>query len=61
MVQGALKHLRNAVVVLLLLIGVGTIGYMIIEGWNVTDSLYMVIITITTTGFEEVHPIIRRW
>lgn len=57
MVQSALKQLRNAVVVLFLLIGTGTIGYMIIEGWNVTDSLYMVIITITTTGFEEVHPL----
>ncbi len=57
MVQSALKQLRNAVVVLLLLIGTGTIGYMIIEGWNVTDALYMVIITITTTGFEEVHPL----
>ena len=42
---------------LLLLIAVGTFGFMLIEGWNVTDSLYMVIITITTTGFEEVHPL----
>jgi voltage-gated potassium channel len=57
MVQGALKHLRNAIVMLLLLIAVGTFGFMLIEGWNVTDSLYMVIITITTTGFEEVHPL----
>jgi voltage-gated potassium channel len=57
MALGALKHLRNAIVLLLLLIGLGTIGFMIIEGWNVTDSLYMVIITITTTGFEEVHPL----
>ena len=55
--MGALKHLRNAIVLLLLLMGLGTIGYMIIEGWNITDSLYMVIITITTTGFEEVHPL----
>lgn len=58
MVQSALKQLRNAVVVLLLLIGTGTIGYMIIEGWNVTEALYMVIITIITTGFEEVHPLL---
>lgn len=57
MVQGALKHLKNAIVMLLLLISIGTIGFMLIEGWDVTDSLYMVIITITTTGFEEVHPL----
>ena len=57
MVQGALKHLRNAFIVLLLLICIGTAGYMLIEGWNLRDALYMVIITITTTGFEEVHPL----
>jgi voltage-gated potassium channel len=57
MVQGALKHLRNAIIVLLLLICIGTTGYMLIEGWNLRDSIYMVIITITTTGFKEVHPL----
>ena len=30
---------------------------MIIEGWGILDSLYMTIISITTTGFEEVHPL----
>ncbi len=33
----------------------GTIGYMIIEGWNFRDSLYMTVITITTVGYGEVH------
>jgi len=28
---------------------------MLIEGWNFPDSLYMTIITITTTRFEEIH------
>ena len=35
----------------------GTIGYMVIEGWSFHDSLYMTIITITTVGFGEVHPL----
>jgi len=35
----------------------GSIGYMIIENWSFFDSLYMTIITITTTGFREVNPL----
>ncbi len=49
------KNLRNAILVLFLIILTGTSGFMLIEGWNFPDSLYMTIITITTTGFEEVH------
>jgi len=55
MIGKSFKHLRNAILVLFLIIFVGTSGFMLIEGWNFPDSLYMTIITITTTGFEEVH------
>jgi len=48
-------NFRNAILVLVFIIITGTSGFMLIEGWNVADSLYMTIITITTTGFEEVH------
>jgi voltage-gated potassium channel len=57
MLTDAVKHLRNAVLFLTSLIVVGTAGYIIIEGWNIEDALYMVIITITTTGYGEVHPL----
>lgn len=33
----------------------GTGGYMVIEGWSLLDAIYMTVITMTTTGFEEVH------
>lgn len=33
----------------------GTIGYMLLEGWDWFDSLYMTIITITTVGYGEVR------
>jgi len=40
-----------------LLVVFGSIGYYVIEGWNVTDSIFMTIITITTVGFGQVHPL----
>jgi voltage-gated potassium channel len=35
----------------------GTIGYSLIEGWEIVDSLYMTIITLSTTGFKEFRPL----
>ena len=35
---------------------VGTVGYILIEGWSLLDALYMTITTIFTVGFNEVHP-----
>ena len=35
----------------------GTIGYSIIEGWTLFDSLYMTVITLSTIGYQEVRPL----
>jgi voltage-gated potassium channel len=46
----------------LLLAGVvvcGTLGYVAIERWSVWDALYMTIISVTTAGYREVHPMSR--
>jgi voltage-gated potassium channel len=40
-----------------LLVGVGTAGYMLLERWGWLDALFMTVTTITTVGFEEVHPL----
>lgn len=36
---------------------VGTIGYVVIEGWSLVDALYMTVITAATVGFSEVNPL----
>ncbi len=36
---------------------IGTLGYVIIEGWTILDALYMTAITLTTVGFGEVRPL----
>ncbi len=42
---------------LLLLLVAGTVGFIVIEGWSLLDGLYMTVITLTTIGFAEVHPL----
>ena len=44
------------VVLLAVLVG-GTIGYVVIEGWDVWDALYMTVTTVATVGYREVHPL----
>lgn len=42
---------------IVLLIIAGTSGYMLLEGWRFIESIYMVIITLSTVGFMEVKPL----
>jgi voltage-gated potassium channel len=36
---------------------VGVLGYSRIEGWPLFDSLFMTVITLTTVGYGETHPL----
>ena len=49
------KKLILAIALLVFINAFGVLGYMIIEGWNFRDSLFMTVITITTVGYGEVH------
>jgi voltage-gated potassium channel len=51
------RNLIFATIMLILIISMGTVGYMILEKWNFLDSLYMTVITLTTVGFGEIHPV----
>lgn len=35
----------------------GTLGYVVVEGWSVWDSLFMTVISVTTVGYREIHPL----
>jgi voltage-gated potassium channel len=53
----ALRHLRKIGLLLVLVMAAGTAGYHFIEGWSWFDGFYMVITTLTTIGYQEVHPL----
>ncbi len=40
-----------------MVIAVGTLGYVAIEGWHPWDAFYMTVTTVATVGFREVHPL----
>lgn len=50
-------RLRVLAAVALTVLGIGTLGYMLIEGWSALDAFYMTLITLTTVGFGEVNPL----
>jgi voltage-gated potassium channel len=51
------KKLILATSLIVIVITFGTLGYMIIEDWDLLDALYMTITTLTTVGYGEIHPL----
>ena len=49
--------LARSLLALAALVVLGIAGYMLIEGWSLFDAAYMVVVTFTTVGYEEVHPL----
>ena len=53
----AFRNLRTIGALLLFVMAGGTAGYHYIEGWSWFDGFYMVVTTLTTIGYQEVHPL----
>src|SRR5580692_6914086 len=56
-----MRRLRNWIIVLgsgvLLIITGGTLGFVWIEHYSPFDAFYMTLITVTTVGYQELHPL----
>lgn len=50
-------HFFYFTAILLGIILFGTAGLTLIEEWSLNEAFYMTIISITTTGYQEVHPL----
>jgi len=55
--MSSLRRLLWGLFAFVVIVAIGVVGYMVIEGWGFLDSVYMTITTITTVGFREVHPL----
>jgi voltage-gated potassium channel len=53
------KKIIKGLFILLVILLIGSVGYMVIEKWEFLDALYMTVITITTVGFGEVRQVTR--
>lgn len=50
-----LKELYYALAIIIAIFVVGIIGFMLIEGYDFSEALYMTVITVSTVGFKEVR------
>ena len=57
--MNSFRHVTFSLILSLLCFASGVIGYCVIEKWDLIDSIYMTIITLTTVGFSEVHELSR--
>ena len=51
------KKIIRGLTMLGVVLMLGTMGYMALEGWHFLDALYMTVITITTVGYGEIRKV----
>ena len=58
-----LRRLLTVMCWMIALVTLGTLGYLMVEGWNLADCFFMTVITISTVGYGETHDLTQhgRW
>jgi voltage-gated potassium channel len=59
-VENFWKSILKVLMAIVVTVAFGTAGYMVVQGWGFLDALYMTVITLTTVGYREVHPLSDR-
>lgn len=57
MLERQFRPVIIGILIFIIVIIIGSIGYVYIEGAGVIDAIYMTVITITTVGFGEIFPL----
>lgn len=50
------RRTRPIFIYAVIIIGIGAALYHWLEGWNWLDSVYFVVVTLTTIGYGDLHP-----
>ena len=51
------RRITVILILSILLTGFGTAGYMLLQNYSFVEALYMTVLTLSTVGFTEVHPL----
>lgn len=55
--QSPLRRVLWVLVLLSALLVLGTLGFHLVEGWTLFEGFYMTLMTLTTVGYGELHPL----
>ncbi|MEN0007058.1 MAG: NAD-binding protein [Bacteroidota bacterium] len=56
-IPSSFMSVRIALVLLVWQLAIGLLGFMLIEGYDLVEAFYMVVITLSTVGYTEVAPL----
>jgi voltage-gated potassium channel len=55
--RSPLRRIVWVLVLISVVLASGTLGFHLVEGWTLFESFYMTLMTLTTVGYGEVHPL----